>query len=596
MQKKLTLSYSKINMYLTCPRRYKFSYVDGLSAKFKRDMPYLSMGESVHSTLHKFFNLPVEKRSFEQLQHLLKRCWLRKGYKDLTEERDYGHKALDILENFYNNFDSKIKPVLLEKFFSIEDTNFRLCGKIDRVDKLDNDEYEVIDYKTGNYVPSEEEVQNDLQMKIYGLGVKNLVKTYPQKCSFIFLLHNEKISIELNEEILQETKNIINDTALKIANDEIFEPKKNQFCHSCDFAQICPLMNPTISDDDNLSGDDEIDTKRKLERIVYEKEKAVEGLYLMNNAIQSFMKEIEKEQLQKKILEVFSNVIQSKYAMLLTPDYSNEIQIFHSVYLKDEQSNILFNSLKKQISSLDKSKPKIINKEDCPNENFWNLLKIEQLLLLAIVEEETEKLQCIIVLSDKNNGAKYSDNEIIFLKTLSSQAATALKNASLYELTITDELTRIFNKKYFKIRLKEEISRAKRYKLSLTLLFLDIDKFKNFNDNYGHQTGDIVLKQFANILKKSSREIDIAARYGGEEFVIILPETNLKGAMVLAEKIRKNIADKDFTGHSEPLKVTTSIGISEFTMDDTMDTFIEKSDKALYTAKNNGRNRIEIFT
>jgi len=159
---------------------------------------------------------------------------------------------------------------------------------------------------------------------------------------------------------------------------------------------------------------------------------------------------------------------------------------------------------------------------------------------------------------------------------------------NLKMMSITDELTGLYNRRYLNERLTEEIERARRYKYPISCLMLDLDHFKNVNDTYGHQVGDLVLEEFARILKDSTRVVDIIARYGGEEFLIVLPMTNLKGAQTLAERIRRNVELHRFA-KDLALPVTVSVGCAQLdpTKGDEMDPelLIQLSDKALYEAK-----------
>lgn len=154
----------------------------------------------------------------------------------------------------------------------------------------------------------------------------------------------------------------------------------------------------------------------------------------------------------------------------------------------------------------------------------------------------------------------------------------------------TDSLTQIYNRTYFEDAFKKEIARHKREKTPLSLIVLDIDKFKKFNDTYGHLMGDEILKDLAKIIKKDIRLTDTFARWGGEEFVCVLPNTPLLNATKLAELLRVTIQNHIF---KDNLSVTCSFGVSEFLEDDTKYTLMKKADEALYIAKANGRNRVE---
>jgi diguanylate cyclase (GGDEF)-like protein len=173
------------------------------------------------------------------------------------------------------------------------------------------------------------------------------------------------------------------------------------------------------------------------------------------------------------------------------------------------------------------------------------------------------------------------------------------------EISLTDDLTGLYNVRYFRSRLREETERARRNKKCLSLIFCDIDYFKQINDKYGHQQGDKILvdisKKFLNALSGYSiisklRKSDIVARYGGEEFVIILPEIQKKNGLIVAERLRKAIAIHKFKNKHEKLKITMSFGIAEFQEDAKNDTeLIKNADIAMYMAKEKGRNRCEVY-
>lgn len=164
-------------------------------------------------------------------------------------------------------------------------------------------------------------------------------------------------------------------------------------------------------------------------------------------------------------------------------------------------------------------------------------------------------------------------------------------------LSVVDGLTNVYNHRYFYTKLEEETKRADRYKKSLSLIMLDIDFFKHYNDTHGHQAGDNVLRDIALLLKKSVRELDMVARYGGEEFCIILPETGKQVARNLAERIRVSVSAQPFLfKETQPDgNLTISLGVATFPDDaKSSDNLVTAVDRALYKAKGNGRNRVEI--
>ena len=204
----------------------------------------------------------------------------------------------------------------------------------------------------------------------------------------------------------------------------------------------------------------------------------------------------------------------------------------------------------------------------------------------------------VINIVDRIDGTPFEKRDTDLLLAMVNQAAIILDNTKLFKLSITDGLTGLYLVRHFKNRLANEEKRAKRYKKIFSILFFDIDHFKKFNDTYGHAIGDEVLKQVATIFKSSLREgIDLAARYGGEEMIALLPETDTKGAYIVAERLRNAIAEHKFTGYKTSLHVTISIGISSFPdSDQNMDELIRKADTALYQSKENGRNKTTIYS
>lgn len=167
-------------------------------------------------------------------------------------------------------------------------------------------------------------------------------------------------------------------------------------------------------------------------------------------------------------------------------------------------------------------------------------------------------------------------------------------NKEIERLAVTDELTGLYNRRYFFRKLDEEFERTRRYGQTLSLIITDIDNFKSYNDRYGHQAGDTILREVAGLIKKSCREIDTPARYGGEEFTIILPSTTREGSSAMAEKLRHKVSECEISGFD--FKVTVSIGISVLTPEDAYSptTLIYDADSALSRAKDEGKNRIVI--
>jgi diguanylate cyclase (GGDEF)-like protein len=267
---------------------------------------------------------------------------------------------------------------------------------------------------------------------------------------------------------------------------------------------------------------------------------------------------------------------------------------------------------------------------------FWG----EQTCLLVPLVFKDEVIGCL-ELVEKRSVRHFSAEERALAGTLAALAAVAIQNARLYgddeHLAITDGLTGLYNHRYFYDRLAQDVARAQRYDLPLSLLMIDIDNFKKYNDSHGHRAGDALLRELARVLKTQTRQqIDLVARYGGEEFAIILPSTGMAGATragerlldavnasgltpdgsgangagepgdlradggsgaasVVGERIRTSIEGETFGTAQSPPVITVSIGVAslpEHALN--ADGLVDEADRALYRAKRLGKNRVEV--
>jgi two-component system cell cycle response regulator len=166
----------------------------------------------------------------------------------------------------------------------------------------------------------------------------------------------------------------------------------------------------------------------------------------------------------------------------------------------------------------------------------------------------------------------------------------------LQKLAVTDGLTKLYNSRSFYSQLETEVDRFNRYKHPLALLLLDLDFFKEYNDNYGHLEGDKVLVRFSQIIKSCLRANDSAYRYGGEEFTVILPETAGAEARTVAQRIRAALeAERFCPENGKEVQITISIGVTEYQREEELSTFIQRADKAMYLSKQNGRNKVSML-
>lgn len=211
----------------------------------------------------------------------------------------------------------------------------------------------------------------------------------------------------------------------------------------------------------------------------------------------------------------------------------------------------------------------------------------------------------VLNMTDKAGGGVYDDLDLNLLDMFAPQMALALDRAEWHQkatqfqlLSITDSLTGLLNRRYLEERLGEELERSKRHRFPMSFLMIDIDNFKEYNDRNGHQAGDVALEVTAQCLKSALRSEDVASRYGGEEFSVLLPQTSLSEAHVIAERIRRRVERTSFE-HREDQPggaVTVSIGISSFAPKvDSPESIIGAADQALYLAKSRGKNRIEAY-
>jgi len=182
--------------------------------------------------------------------------------------------------------------------------------------------------------------------------------------------------------------------------------------------------------------------------------------------------------------------------------------------------------------------------------------------------------------------------EQIYIEIEKKQIELMEINSGLVQISNTDKLTGISNRRFFQEKLEEQIVIYRKVEKPFSLLIIDIDHFKKVNDTYGHQIGDIVLVKLANILKNQVRKDDIVARFGGEEFTLILPNTDVDEAILIAQKLNRAIELAEWT---ETGNLTVSVGIDTFTENDTEASIVKKADQALYVSKENGRNRATHF-
>ncbi|MCA9405228.1 MAG: sensor domain-containing diguanylate cyclase [Candidatus Omnitrophica bacterium] len=233
--------------------------------------------------------------------------------------------------------------------------------------------------------------------------------------------------------------------------------------------------------------------------------------------------------------------------------------------------------------------------EKYKNDILFKNFKSEELIIMPL--KAKDKVNGLIVADNLYTQKSISEDDLKIFTMLANQAGLAIENSQLYEMvkhkSHTDSLTSLWNHGYFQNQLDYAVKNTAKGQ-SLSIMMIDLDNFKALNDTYGHQTGDVVLKETANILQDSSRESDCVCRYGGEEFAVILPETSKEQAFSIAERIRQRVSQHSFPLNSSErgLQMTLSIGIATYPEDaSNKDTLTAMADKAMYISKMSGKNQ-----
>jgi diguanylate cyclase (GGDEF)-like protein len=228
------------------------------------------------------------------------------------------------------------------------------------------------------------------------------------------------------------------------------------------------------------------------------------------------------------------------------------------------------------------------------NDPYIMRLQCKSILCTPIISKG--KMSGILYMENNLSENAFTPERLEILRSFSVQAAISIENARLFELATTDGMTKLYVHRYFQLLLDQELKRSHRHNKKFSLVMMDVDNFKSFNDTYGHQLGDKVLKDVAGAAKKTSRAEDVVARYGGEEFIMILPETDSCQAMIIAERIRASVAGIEIPHGNQKLHVTISLGVSTYPdHSEEKEELINAADAALYTSKHKGKNCVSLF-
>ena len=323
------------------------------------------------------------------------------------------------------------------------------------------------------------------------------------------------------------------------------------------------------------------------------------SLKIQNIILSSRMqKNIDFHDAMKNIAKIIETQYEINYIIPIIGEIIDKLISEHLIYifLKEEHSNKLLlawpghcldSKIYEQIKDLSSASDFRITKKI----GVFPLINDRE-LLGAIVTKSTD--------------CDLNDKEIDHLKQLSNQAAITINRANVYAEILKnatlDALTSFYNRDQLDKRIKQETASARRQKTSLCAIMADIDFFKQINDTYGHAAGDYVLKTIASIIRTQLREYDIAGRYGGEEFAILLPFTKIDEASMVAERLRKSVENKVMNiskinpdTQNKNINVTISLGVYQFKFNDSENDLLNNADKALYEAKETGRNKVIIY-
>jgi len=341
---------------------------------------------------------------------------------------------------------------------------------------------------------------------------------------------------------------------------------------------------------------------RQIEKANKELQTRLKEITLLYDTISSMSSTLNLDDLLKKIVHMVGETLGFKeFAILLYDDTIKKLRVTACYGLPEKEFlGMEFESGEGIVGRvLQTGEPVLIPDTSAdPNYLHWKGKKVEKGSFLSIPVKYKEEILGVFAFNSPEIDG-FSKRDIKLLTALSNQSAIVIENARLYEKTkefsIRDDLTGLFNRRWFNQRIVEEFKRAERFNHPLSILMVDIDFFKHYNDNHGHLTGDSALKKVADVLLKNVREVDSVVRYGGEEFLVILPKTGMDDAGKTAEKLRLKMEEYKipFSSTQPNGKFTISIGYTTYPdMAKNISELLNQADKALYTAKRRGRNMV----
>jgi diguanylate cyclase (GGDEF)-like protein len=336
-----------------------------------------------------------------------------------------------------------------------------------------------------------------------------------------------------------------------------------------------------------------------MKEIIVKESKILKAIFGIINSIGP---ELELDKVCDLTVNKISKVINCNGCAIFLIGDDNSIKMQSEIGFGKSIREIKFNAGMPLIKYILKTKKKLLI-DDIKNSYFKHDVPMGNLMtsMISVPILVKNNVKGIIYIDSKKTKA-FSYTHEYFLDILAHVISNAIERSLNYEkikkLTVTDELTGVFNRRKFDFDLKDEISKATRYIRNLSLLMIDIDWFKKYNDFYGHQMGDKILEKIGELFNKNKRLTDKVYRYGGEEFAVICSETSKEDAVVFAERLRKVIDSEDFEGQGKiqpKSNLTISIGVSNFPFDAfNLSDLVKHADEALYRAKAEGRNKVVV--
>lgn len=352
----------------------------------------------------------------------------------------------------------------------------------------------------------------------------------------------------------------------------------------------------------------ETNNPEKVVKVTREMKKHIYDLHNLFEVSVNLTSILDYEQLVSSYLLSIIGQLRSIGAMLLFPSKENW-KVFRPMHSKAFSSEIvaginisiyhpLFKKFHTKAIPINLQENAVIKTDDKLLEKWRH----HGIALLAPLMHKNQ-IMGIIAVGNKLSGELYSQPEIEILSLMTNMASVGISNAKLYHkmelISVTDELTNLYNYRFLKKQLNDEISRARRFNHVMSLVIFDVDNFKHYNDSLGHPAGDKVLRDLGQLLRDSVRQSDIVSRYGGEEFCAILPEVSVEGAWHFSERFRKQVEEHQFYNEKvQPSgKITISVGAACFPEDAASENeLLEKADRAMYKAKIAGKNRVCLYS